>query len=154
MPKRREQSHHGDEVMSSLTYEDENHKSGQERQKNPNDKHHFIGLLSKTSIYRSLVACLLNYFCLFTSCQLWSHLPVLLSLLCCLYWSSFCYQLTWNAEVNTRRFFPQVVQRVIYCVRSWLFSIPPGWHRSWTDSVPCRSWPPHCPADSLPWWCS
>lgn len=38
MPRREEQSHHGDEVMSLLSYKDEKHKSGQERQKKHKDK--------------------------------------------------------------------------------------------------------------------
>lgn len=72
-------------------------------------------ILSKTSIYRSLVAHLLNYFYLFTFCQLWLHLLVLLSLLCSLYWSSFCYQLSCKVDVNTCQCCLRMFRELIYC---------------------------------------
>lgn len=36
----------------------------------------------------------------------------------------------------------------------FFFSVPPEWHRSLTDSAPCRSWPPRCRGGNPLWWCS
>lgn len=70
-----------------------------------------------------------------------------------LYCATSCHS-CWSQYLSMLPRVQRVISSVFVCARRCLFSVPPGWHQSWTDSVPCRSWPPRCQADSLPWWCS